>query len=472
MATLEYFTIEELLQKKAILEMQDGNHGEQHPSQSDFVDKGIPFLTATHVFDNQVFLNLAPRISPDKAKKLRIGWIQPNDVLLSHNATVGRVGVVPQFDGKAVIGTSLTYYRLNPKWFNSDFFALILNSQEFQSQLEQLMKQTTRNQVPITRQRELIVPVLPISEQKRIATIAQKADRLRRTRRYALQLSDTYLRSVFLEMFGDARTNPNNFPTEPLGDSLEKFESGVNFNPVSEREPASQWRVLKVSAVTSGVFEPYESKPIKPDVTFNDTLVVKKGDLLMSRANTRELVGAICMVREQPPKVLLPDKLWRVKFSKHSKLEPNYVLYALRQPKLRKIIADMASGTSGSMKNISKEQAATLPILIPPFALQEKFAQIVQKFERLRTQQREADRQAEHLFQTLLHRAFRGELTSQNTDGEPESVLLEEIRAQQAKAEAKAKTATQAMGNAADYLGTKAKQQDIEPIQLKFPGFE
>jgi type I restriction enzyme S subunit len=111
-------------------------------------------------------------------------------------------------------------------------------------------------------------------------------------------------------------------------------------------------------------------------------------------------------------------------------------------------------------------------IYIPPLHLQEKFAQIVQKFDRLRTQQREADRQAEHLFQTILHRAFRGELTSQNADDEPESVLLEDIRAQQAKAEAEAKTATQAMGDAADYLGTKAKQQDIEPIQLKFPGFE
>ncbi len=107
-------------------------------------------------------------------------------------------------------------------------------------------------------------------------------------------------------------------------------------------------------------------------------------------------------------------------------------------------------------------------MLVPPLSLPEKFAQIVQKFDRLRTQQREAERQAEHLFQTLLHRAFRGELTPQNADDEPESVLLEEIRAQQAKA----KTATQAMGDAADYVGTKAKQQDIEPIQLKFPGFE
>ena len=331
------------------------------------------------------------------------------------------------------MNTSTIRFKAKEGVSDLNFLKFWLDSYEFREQITRLVTGSAQQNFGPSHLKSIQIKLPPLREQKRIAAIAQKADRLRHTRRYALQLSDTYLQSVFLEMFGDARTNPNNFPTEPLGDSLEKFESGVNFNPVSEREPASQWRVLKVSAVTSGVFEPYESKPIKPDVTFNDTLVVKKGDLLMSRANTRELVGAICMVREQPPKVLLPDKLWRVKFSKHSKLEPNYVLYALRQPKLRKIIADMASGTSGSMKNISKEQAATLPILIPPFALQEKFSQIVHKSERFRTQQREAERQAEHLFQTLLHRAFRGELTPQVANDEPASVLLEKINAESEK---------------------------------------
>ncbi len=55
-------------------------------------------------------------------------------------------------------------------------------------------------------------------------------------------------------------------------------------------------------------------------------------------------------------------------------------------------------------------QLKGLPVPLPHLPLQEKFAQVVQKFERLRTQQREAERQAEHLFQTLLHQAFRGEL--------------------------------------------------------------
>ena len=58
------------------------------------------------------------------------------------------------------------------------------------------------------------------------------------------------------------------------------------------------------------------------------------------------------------------------------------------------------------MKNISKDKAGTIPIMLPPKAHQQKFAEVVRRVERLRAQQREAERQAEHLFQTLLHQAF------------------------------------------------------------------
>ena len=61
--------------------------------------------------------------------------------------------------------------------------------------------------------------------------------------------------------------------------------------------------------------------------------------------------------------------------------------------------------------NINTEQISALEIPLPPRSLQEEFIQILNQYERLRRQQQEADRQAEHLFQTLLHRAFRGELT-------------------------------------------------------------
>lgn len=218
--------IQDLIDKGFIVEMQDGNHGEVHPRQSDFSREGIPFLTATNVVDDRVHLSRVPRITQAKANQLRIGWVQPNDVLLSHNATVGRVAVVPEFQGKMVIGTSLTYYRLNPAHFNSAFFAQMLKTSEFQNQLEQSMKQTTRNQVPITRQRELLIPLPPVEEQREFAAIVGKYERLRaqqiEAERQAEHLFQTLLHHAFA-VESEARKSH----------STRKFCAGIGFEPVA-----------------------------------------------------------------------------------------------------------------------------------------------------------------------------------------------------------------------------------------------
>jgi type I restriction enzyme, S subunit len=254
------------------------------------------------------------------------------------------------------------------------------------------------------REYEIALPSVP--EQQRIAGQLEKADRLRRTRRYALELGDTFLQSVFLKMFGDPATNSKGWDFESFEEFLEGIDAGVNFKPVAENDAASPWRVLKISAVTSGEFNARESKSISADVAPSNKLIVRKGDFLMSRANTAELVGAVCRVRNLPPKVLLPDKLWRVKFVEKSKLDPEYALILLQTREMRRRMGLVATGTSGSMKNITQEDAAALLLPIPPLPLQQEFAGIVCRFERLRVQQREANRQAKHLFQTLLHTAF------------------------------------------------------------------
>ncbi|MGL4501439.1 MAG: restriction endonuclease subunit S, partial [Planktothrix sp.] len=212
----------------------------------------------------------------------------------------------------------------------------------------------------------------------------------------------------------------NIFLFEQLGNLIQGFEGGINFPPVPEGEAASEWRVLKISAVTWGEFNPYESKPINPNVVFDDSLIVRQGDLLMSRANTTELVGAVCLVRNHPPKLLLPDKIWRIKFTEKSKLLPEYALYALRSPALRKIIGDLATGSSGSMKNISMEKAATLPIPLPPLTEQKRMAAIAQKADRLRRTRRYTLQLSDTFLQSIFLEMFGDpEINPKNWDIEP-----------------------------------------------------
>ena len=256
--------------------------------------------------------------------------------------------------------------------------------------------------------KQLLLPSL--NEQKRIAAILDKADRLRRQRRFTQTLSDSFLQSVFIKMFGDPLSNSMNWNFTDLGLQLKNIDSGNS--PVCEefRRKHIEWAVLRLSAVTSGRFLPNENKILPSNVKPNPNYEVKTGDVLFTRKNTEDLVAACALVYEAPPKLLLPDTIFRFKLKDDSKMKNEFLWSLFNERKFRKAVQSMATGSAGSMPNISKDKLNSLQIPLPPLPLQEKFAEIVQKFERVRRQQREATRQAEHLFQTLLHRAFRGEL--------------------------------------------------------------
>lgn len=160
--------IKDLHKIGAIVDYQDGNHGELYPRKSDFGDDGVKFITATQVFDNVVNVSEAPLLNYEKAKKLRIGYAKTGDVLLTHNATVGRVAVMPEYDKDVIIGTSVTYYRLNKKFLDHRFVSYAMQSELWQSQLYLVMEQTTRNQVSVKKQAEFYLQVPPLPEQQEI----------------------------------------------------------------------------------------------------------------------------------------------------------------------------------------------------------------------------------------------------------------------------------------------------------------
>ena len=169
-------TIGSLIASGAIVAHKDGNYGSLYPRAEDFGTVGVPFLTAKSLDGGRIDIDGAPRLADDRADALRFGFVRPNDVLLSHNATIGRVAVVPKFDGRLLIGTSLTYFRLNPQNLLARYFAAYLAGEDFQNQLAAVMSHSTRNQVPISAQRTLSVVVPPLDVQHVIARVLGALD--------------------------------------------------------------------------------------------------------------------------------------------------------------------------------------------------------------------------------------------------------------------------------------------------------
>jgi len=161
----------------------DGNHGNDYPRKSEFLSKGVPYVSARCLADDQVDLTRAKYLSPDRAALLRKGIAKNDDVLFAHNATVGPVAVLQTSEEKVILGTSVTYYRCNRARILPQYLAHYMRSHEFKTQYLQVMGQSTRNQVPITKQREFIHVVPPLPEQQRLVS---QLDALReQTRRLA-----------------------------------------------------------------------------------------------------------------------------------------------------------------------------------------------------------------------------------------------------------------------------------------------
>ena len=161
-------TLEKLLEKGWIISHLDGNHGGDYPKKEEFKSEGVPYISANCLRGTNIDFSLAKHLSPEKAATFRKGVAINNDVLFAHNATVGPVAILKTEEEKVILGTSLTYYRCNTEYILPEYLANYMRSKEFKQQYEIIMRQSTRNQVPITKQREFYHIIPPIDFQKQI----------------------------------------------------------------------------------------------------------------------------------------------------------------------------------------------------------------------------------------------------------------------------------------------------------------
>jgi len=215
-----------------------------------------------------------------------------------------------------------------------------------------------------------------------------------------------------------------------LGDVITEIEAGRSFR-CEERPPSrGETGIAKVSAVTWGEYNDAESKTCLDTSRIEPRFVIRPGDFLFSRANTINLVGACVIVRTTTKRVMLSDKILRIGFD--ARVLPEWVLYWLRSQFGREEIERLSTGNQESMRNIGQDRIKKIEIHLPPLPIQ---ARILTNAERLlasakaiETRYRRGKYYFDNLEQSVLAKAFRGELVPQDPTDEPATVLLERIR--------------------------------------------
>lgn len=173
-------------------------------------------------------------------------------------------------------------------------------------------------------------------------------------------------------------TLPLDWPLKPLGQLISALEAGVSVNSTSDPALAAEdgAAVLKTSCIKGGKFLPHEAKTILARDRDRARVSPRAGSIIVSRMNTIDLVGECGLVDADYPHLFLPDRLWLTRHQGPVLHSVAWLAWMLNTPKARELLRGRATGTSGSMKNLSKSGFLSVEIPVPnEVAEQEAIAQ-------------------------------------------------------------------------------------------------
>jgi type I restriction enzyme S subunit len=349
---------------------------------------GLPFFQGKTDFGEmypkvRVFCNQPSRIAEE------------GDILMSVRAPVGPTNLAKE---KCCIGRGLAALRTGTR-LDTSFLLYFLRHHE--PRLASQGQGSTFDAINRDDLEEIEIPLPGLPEQRRIAGRLEQSDRLCRTRRYALELTDTFLPAAFLELFGDPDKNPLGWSESELGELcvevLDCPHSTPIYTAIQTPHPC-----VRSSDIQKGYLDFSEAKYVRP-CEYQKRIARGKpmpGDVIYCREGARfgnagriidkteMCLGQRTMLFRANSKVAVGEFIWAFLSSRGAYRQATRAL----------------DGSASPHVNVGEIVSFRVPL--PPLSLQRRFAFMCKRVDHLRAVQREALRQAEHLFASLLHRSF------------------------------------------------------------------
>jgi len=369
---------------------------------SNKIEYYIPLIRANNIVDgvltNDDLLYVPKSIVQEKQ------IIKAGDIVIA--ASSGSLNIV----GKAAYSSENLYstfgafcklIRPNPKLVLPSYLNFYFQSNAYRLKVSSLAQGANINNLKNEHINELEIFLPPLSEQKRIAEILDKADALRQKSKQLLVTYDELLQATFLDMFGDPVTNPKGWKKINLN-KIAKLERG-RFSPRPRNDPSyfngpypfiQTGDISKSGNRLDSYIQTLNDKGIKVSKQF------EKGTIVIAIVGAT--IGATAILELD---VYATDSI--IGISVNKKLANNIFLEFVMQfwkPILLKIAPEAARA------NINLEILGRLDIIVPPITFQDQFAKVVENIEAQKTLVKQSFQESEDLFNGLVQKAFSGEL--------------------------------------------------------------
>jgi type I restriction enzyme S subunit len=386
-------------QVKSLGEVVEVIAGQSPPSSTyNNIQDGLPF------FQGKIdFGIMFPKVRVWCNDPVKIA--KPNDILISVRAPVGPTNIC---DVKSCIGRGLSAIRAKGNSFYKYIFYFL---RSIENRISNQGRGSTFNAITQSELREIKIPLPPLPIQKQIAEILEQADKAKQKRKEANKLTDEFLQSVFIEMFGDPVKNPKGWEITTIMGLAKKDKNAIKAGPFGSS--------LKKECYVEKGFKIYgQEQIIRDDLQYGDYFIskdkyeelnnyaVQGGDILISLVGT---YGKISIVPERYEQGIINPRLMKVSLNQTLML-PVFFKYYFQNTSFQKMVSNFSHGGTMDIVNIGILKA--LPFIAPPLTLQQRFAEIVNKTEALKEKQKQSEQELENLFQSLMQKAFKGELVS------------------------------------------------------------
>jgi len=385
----------------------DVKGGKRLPKGSSFSDKetSYPYLRVTDFQRNGFNCKDVKYIDAKTQSSIKRYTIASGVVYISIAGTIGVAGIIPDlFDGANLTENAAKLIPKKGVKIHNKFLSYFLNTAEVQNVIKSKTMAVGVPKLALFRIQEIPIKFPPPPEQQKIASILDAADNLRQKDQQLIKKYNALSQSLFLDMFGDPVTNPMGWDKRNLQDLV---KSVIDCPHTTPNWTSSGKVAIRTSNLTQGGWS-WKDKRFVSEEDFHDRSkrgYVKHGDIILSREGT---VGVLAIV-EMEMEICLGQRL--VQLIPDFSLANNYyllhlLLYELEPERISRIMV----GATSKHLNVKELREMSLPV--PPIDLQNQFAERIQVIETQKQLALASLEKSEALFNTLLQRAFKGELTT------------------------------------------------------------
>ena len=353
----------------------------------------VPFITPPELkYEGINYITPNMYVSKIGAKQGKI--IPKNSICVCCIGSLGKLGILKE---DAITNQQINSLILKDK--NVDLLYLYFYLKTIKNKLESIASSTTVKIINKSSFEKIEINLPTLKIQKKISKKLELLENNIQLRKSQLVFLKELTKSLFTTMFGDIKTNDKNWEIKKLGEVIQT-QYGTSKKATSI---VTGFPILRMNNITySGEMDYRDLKYIELSDNEKEKFLLKKGELLFNRTNSKELVGKTGLFELDTPMAFAG---YLIKMKPSNLIHSKFLLFFMNSEFMKKLLYNKAKNIVG-MANINAKELEDFSIILPPIELQNKFAERIEKIEKLKFEIEKSIEIAQNLYDSLISKYF------------------------------------------------------------------